>query len=292
MLLVMAASSKTSGPAVLGPYKILARIGRDTSGGIYRACDKRVDRTVLIKVIPADPEQRDALVRSAGAAASFSHPIVACLLEITEDHDAECLYLVSENVPGDTLRSALAARRYSPRRSLGFAIQLADAVADAHAVDLIHGNLKPENIVLTSKGDGKILHFGLATARPADDAWRTDACVAPERILGKSIDHRTDVFALAAILFEMLTGRPPMVGVCAADEAEPTKIDLELPAGCGPRVLNDLRSTLASALARNPNARCGSAAAFAAELKAVAAIMDLQRSVQGRVHERYKSQFG
>jgi serine/threonine protein kinase len=273
----MAACSESSGPGVLGPYSILAPVGWDGSDEIYRARDTRVDRTVLVKVISADPERRDAMLRSANAAASFSHPHVACLLEIGEDDDQERLYLVSENVSGDMLRTVLAARRFSPRRSISFAIQIAEVVADAHEVDLIHGDLKPDDIILTSKGDGKILHFGLASGKAADRARRVDGYMSPERILGEGIDYRTDVFALGAILFEMLTGRRPPVGASVADEADWMNADFQLPAGCGPRVSTDLRTTLANALASNPDARCGSAAAFAAELRAVAAIMDLRR---------------
>jgi len=228
--------------------------------------------------------RRDALLRNAAVAASFSHPSFVPLVEIGESEDHDRLYLISDCVSGETLRSMLNARRYTPRRSIDLTIQLAEAVADAHAADLVHADLKPEEIIITSKGDARILHIGLAAGNAEDRERRADGYMAPERILGDGIDARTDVFSLGAILFEMLTGGPPPVaGPAVHDVADHPARNVPLSVTFGERLATDLRTTLTTALAANLDARCGSAAAFAAELRAVAAIMDLRARVSTSV---------
>jgi len=262
------------GPSI-GPYSLLVPAGLDRSSELYRARDTRVDRTVFIKIIEADSRRREALLDGAPRAASFSNPNVARLLEIGEDDTEEWLYVVSEYVSGPTLQSAMLSRSYSPRRSIGLAIQLAETIADAHAAALIHGDLTPEDIIVTPRGDGKILHLGLATRQTGYRARPADGYASPERMLGDA-DYPADVFSLGAILFRMLIGRPPSVGPAAADAAEQMNANFHLPGGFGSNVSADLQTTVANALARPVNARCGSAAALAAELRAVAAILDLR----------------
>src|SRR5580704_7311875 len=124
----------------LGHYKILDRIGAGGMGEVYRARDTRLGRTVAIKVLTAgvatDPVRRERFLRDARAATALSHPNIAALYEIGEDQDQ--LFLVLEYAPGETLRETIAGRPLNPRRAIDLAVQIADALADAHAAGIVH----------------------------------------------------------------------------------------------------------------------------------------------------------
>ena len=149
----------------LGSYDIVAPIGAGGMGEVYRARDTRLGRTVAIKVLPAtvagDGDRRERFLQEARATAALSHPNISALYEIGDENGQ--LYLVFEFVPGETLTAAIAGRPMNPRRALDLAIQMADAIADAHAAGIVHRDLKPDNIIVTPKGHAKILDFGLAT---------------------------------------------------------------------------------------------------------------------------------
>ena len=152
----------------LGHYKILDRIGAGGMGEVYRARDTRLGRTVALKVldphVAGDPERRARFLQDARAAAALSHPNIAALYEIGEDQGQ--LFLVFEFVPGETLKTVIGGRPLNPRRAIDLAVQIADALADAHAEGIVHRDIKPDNIIVTPKGNAKILDFGLA-------AWTT-----------------------------------------------------------------------------------------------------------------------
>ena len=216
----------------LGHYKILDRIGAGGMGEVYRARDTRLGRTVAIKVLTADvagdPDRRARFLEEARATAALSHPNIAALYEIGEDQDQ--LFLVFEYVPGETLKNVIAGRPLNPRRAIDLAVQIADALADAHAEGIVHRDIKSDNIIVTPKGNAKILDFGLATwtaggaerdhagqaatmmATAAGTALGTVAYLSPEQALGERVDHRTDIFSLGIVMFEMLTGRLPFTG--------------------------------------------------------------------------------
>src|SRR5262245_29060203 len=149
----------------LGQYRVLDRIGAGGMGEVYRARDTRLGRTVAIKVLPEavadDSDRRARFVREAQAAAALSHPNIAALYEIGEDRGR--LFLVFEFVPGEPLRTVIGGRPLNPRRAVQFAMQIADALADAHSAGIVHRDIKPDNIIVTPKGNAKILDFGLAT---------------------------------------------------------------------------------------------------------------------------------
>jgi serine/threonine-protein kinase len=277
----------------LGHYKILDRIGAGGIGEIYRARDTRLGRTVAIKVlapeIARDTERRERFLADARVTAALSHPNIATLYEAGEDQDV--VYLVLEFVPGDTLKTIIAGRPLNPRRAIDCAIQIADALAEAHAEAVIHGDLKPDNIIVTPKGNVKILDFGLAEwtkggaarQRAGQAAGKpttgptTVPYMSPEQALGGPIDGTTDVFSLGVILFEMLTGRLPFgTMILAARPWGPVQAESRAPSTINAAVPKEIDPIVTKALARRLDYRYGSAATLAAELRSVAAILDVR----------------
>ena len=244
----------------LGHYKILDRIGAGGIGEIYRARDTRLGRTVAIEVLSPDVSRhagrRERFLRDARASAVLSHPNIAALYEVGQEKDVT--YLVCEFVPGEPLTTLVAGRSLNPRRAVDLAIQLADALADAHAEGIVHRNLKSSTITVTPKDKAKILDFGLA-------AW-TKRGGAPAQAPSEDADFGADIQALGAILFEMLTGRQP-----AASEAAPAP-----PSSINSSVPRELDPIALKALTNNPDGRYESAATLAAELRSVAAILDVR----------------
>jgi serine/threonine-protein kinase len=279
----------------LGHYKILDRIGTGGIGEVYRARDTRLGRTVAIKIlrpdIAGDPDQRERFLQDARAAARLSHPNIAALDEVAEEHGQP--YLVFEFVSGDSLKAVVGGRPLNARRAVEYAIQIADALADIHAQGMVHQDLKPDSIIITSKGAAKLLDVGLSTwtaggaarrqaARAADSldaaaALGTAAYMSPEQALGGPVDHRTDLFSLGVVLVEMLTGKPPF-----AIET-PGEIPLHImqstvpgPSAADRSIPPELDAVVARMLSKSLEARAGSAAAIAAELRSVAAILGVR----------------
>jgi eukaryotic-like serine/threonine-protein kinase len=245
----------------LGHYRILEPIGVDALGEIYRARDTLRGRTVAIRIVaPAiagDPDRRARLTSDAQAAAAASHPNIATLYEIGEDQGT--LFLASEFVPGETLQAAIAGRPLNPRRAIDLAVQIADALADAHAAMLEHGRLAADTIVVTPKGHAKILELGLA-------AWtRPQAPADTSRPQG-------DVFSLGAVLFEMLAGRPPLAGEIAAGNA--ANALLARSPDRSNAIPGELAAIVSRALSADSDRRYESIATMAAELREAAAVLD------------------
>lgn len=280
-----------------GHYKVLDRIGAGGLGEVYRARDTRLGRTVAIKVVPAslagDPDRRARLLADARALSALSHPNVAALYEVGDEPDR--LYLVFEFVPGETLATVIGGRPLNPRRAVDIAIQLADALADVHAVGLASHDIRPDNIVVTPKGAAKILDVGLArwtaggTARERAAATVATgvgmsrdmaAYLSPEQAVGERVDHRADIFSLGVVLFEMLTGRLPFSGRTASD------LVLQIAQATPPRVREvsptlpaELDGVVQKALAKSLDQRYEAAATIAAELRAVAAVLETRANV-------------
>jgi eukaryotic-like serine/threonine-protein kinase len=199
----------------LGPYEILAPIGEGAMGQVYRARDKRLDRIVAIKV--AKEKFSERFEREARAIAALNHPNICTL------HDVGPNYLVMEFVEG-----AAIAPTDNHQTLLDLAMQIADGMAAAHAVDIVHRDMKPGNILVTRGGRVKILDFGLATVAPSSQrdadstltmaitepgaAVGTVAYMAPEQARGQAVDARSDLWSLGVILYEMATRRRPFEG--------------------------------------------------------------------------------
>ena len=220
--------------ARLGHYEILSVLGTGGMGEVYRARDTRLDRDVAIKILSPrlarDPDALARFEREALSVAKLSHPNILAIYEF--GHTPEGAFVVSELVDGETLRAKLANGPLSPRRAVGYAQQIARGIAAAHARGIVHRDLKPENVMITRDDHVKILDFGLAkpmeSADPAEiDVTRvatsagtvmgTFGYMAPEQVRGLAVDHRTDLFAFGAMLYEMLSGDRAFTGETAAD---------------------------------------------------------------------------
>src|SRR5689334_8274141 len=219
----------------IGPYEILGLIGAGGMGEVYRARDARLGRDVAVKVLPAsfssDHDRLQRFAQEARAAAALNHPNILSIFDIGEDTGAP--YVVSELLEGETLRQKLQSGPLTLRKASEAATQMANGLAAAHEKGIVHRDLKPENLFLTADGRLKILDFGLAkltrpestspeaaTVQVATDpgtVMGTVGYMSPEQVRGKNADHRSDIFAFGAILYEMLSGKRAFHGDTPAD---------------------------------------------------------------------------
>ena len=287
-------------PTPIAHYNILDRLGEGGIGEAFRARDTKVGRTVALKLvspaIAADPARLRRLLDAAAAATALSHPNIATLWDVGEADGFH--YLAYEFAAGRRLRDEAGGAAMNPRRALDLAVQIADGVADGHANDVIHGDLRPDTIVVTSKGSAKILDFGMApwtgggalrsrAARAADDlptdAIAVLAYMSPEQALGGTVDQRTDVFSLGTLTYELVTGRNPFVAATPSETiVNVIQGSVAPPSQANPAVPKELDAVIARALTRDLGQRQQSAAALAAELRSVAAMLDVR---SGDVHE-------
>src|SRR6187549_641330 len=216
----------------LGSYEIVALIGAGGMGEVYRARDPKLQRDVAIKVLSASfaqaPDALDRFEREALSVARLSHPNILAIYGFA--HDGPRAYVVTELVDGETLRARLEQGALPQRRAVGYALQIARGIAAAHSRGLVHRDLKPENVMITRDDQVKILDFGLAKTVAAAEPEMTQAggtnagtilgtfaYMAPEQVRGLAIDHRADIFAFGAVLYEMLSGERAFKGETAAD---------------------------------------------------------------------------
>ena len=259
----------------IGPYEIVAPLGKGGMGEVYRARDPRLNRDVAIKSLPEllslDPDRVARFEREAQMLAAMTHPNIAAIYGV-EDHGGQ-RHLVLELVPGETLADRITAGPLPLREALTIARQIADALETAHEKGIIHRDLKPGNVMLTPDGQVKVLDFGLAKALAGEGAVSavsgaadlsptftspamtamgmiigTAAYMAPEQAKGRAADKRSDVWAFGCLLFEMLTGQRAHSGDDVSDTlAAVLRGDPEwttLPAGTPPAVERLLRRCL------------------------------------------------
>jgi len=282
----------------LGPYEVVRLIGAGGMGEVYAARDVRLDRTVAIKILPpelsADPVRRARFAREARTISQLSHPNICPLFDVGElalpgqetgpSHAARVDYLVMEYLVGETLLTHLRKAPLPLTEAVEVASQVAKGLGAAHRHGIVHRDLKPSNVMLTKTGV-KILDFGIAQSPaplPTDDvdAVRTTApltgpgtvlgtrpYMAPEQLEGKPTDARTDLWALGAILYEMLAGRPAFAAGSAAAltaailEREPEPLGL-----ARPDLPPALDRIVRRCLAKDPDSRWDSANDLADEL--------------------------
>jgi serine/threonine protein kinase len=286
-------------PDAIAHYNLLERLGSGGLGEVYRARDTRVGRTVALKVLRRElfptPEGRDAFKAAVRAAGSVSHPNIATLFDEGE-HDGRW-YLAYEFASGITLRQEMGGRPVHPRRALELANQIADALAEAHARNMVHGDLRPDNIIVTDKGSAKILDFGLASwtrggiaraaAAASPDALGSDPChvaayLSPEQAIGSRIDARSDLFSLGIMLYEMLTGRSPFSGPSPdVTLMNVIRITPPPPSEVNPVLPPDIDPLISRLLAKDLESRYQSAASLAAELRGIAAVLDVRSGDSG-----------
>jgi serine/threonine protein kinase/Tol biopolymer transport system component len=221
----------------LGSYEVISFISRGGMGEVYLAEDRRLSRKVALKILPVSfTKERDRLRRfeqEARAASALNHPNIITIYEILKSNETHVI--ATEFVEGFTLRQRLTESPPSLTESILIAIQIADALAAAHAAGIIHRDIKPENVMLRPDGYVKVLDFGLAklaeqaTAVAADEALTkqlrtgsgmvigTAGYMSPEQARGREVDARSDIFSLGALLYEMVTQRRPFEGETPSD---------------------------------------------------------------------------
>lgn len=260
---------------VVSHYNLLERLEPAGPGDLYRARDTRAGRTVTVRLLPPefapDATSRASLIEKARGLVGLSHPNVTTLYEAGE-HEGR-IYLAFEYLKGQSLHAEMGGRPMNVRRAVEVAIQIADAVADAHAAGFIHGGLSPETVIITAKGHAKIPAFELAARSGFEGGGGPDDVKlrdydAPEEARGQAADERSDIYSVGAVLFEMLTTRRPLHRGAAA------------PSASNPHVPSDLDDIVLKAVAPNPDLRYQSAVTFAAELRSMLAILDV-RGVAG-----------
>ncbi len=201
----------------IGHYQIISLLGEGGMGKVFLAQDTKLGRQVAIKLLPlhftADPERVRRFEQEARAASSLNHPNILTIHEIGQHGRLQ--YIVMEHVVGQTLRECLQGERLTGNEAEDIAAQIADALAAAHHVGIIHRNIKPENIMLRREnGRVKILDFGIAALATAPGAViETASYMSPEQACGENLDGRTDMFSLGLILFEMVTGKGLFAGM-------------------------------------------------------------------------------
>jgi eukaryotic-like serine/threonine-protein kinase len=270
----------------LGPYTILAPLGKGGMGEVYCARDERLERDVAIKVLPdevrTDPATLSRFQREARAVAALSHPNVVAIHDIGQDDDVS--YVVMELLEGSSLRAAIVNGALPLERVVDYSRQIAAGLAAAHAKGIVHRDIKPENIFVTADGRVKLLDFGLARmpvreeldpSSPTVSRLTTPGLVvgtlgymSPEQVHGEPVDARSDIFSFGCVLYEMITGRRPFAGetamrlMTAIVRDEPPLVERPLP--------EPLLSVLQRCLAKERAERFQSAGDVRRELDSIA----------------------
>jgi serine/threonine protein kinase len=274
----------------LGPYEIVSLLGAGGMGEVYRANDTRLNRTVAVKILlagrGANEQLRARFEREARAISALSHPHICALYDVGHEGDTE--YLVMEYLEGETLAERIARGPLPLSHVLRFGAQIAEGLQQAHRAGITHRDLKPGNIMLAGTG-AKLLDFGLAKLvdpagggllDPNAPTVRVDPLSAagtivgtypymsPEQIEGHALDHRSDIFSLGAVLYEMATGRRPfqggspasiMAAILSADPAPVRSLQPTAPAA--------LERIILTALEKNPDERWQTAQDVARQLR-------------------------
>jgi serine/threonine-protein kinase len=265
-------------PRTLGRYEILSPLGEGGMGSVYKALDPMIGRTVAVKTLTAGlgeeelAEFKGRFFREARSAGRISHPNVVTIYDVGEADGTP--FIAMEYVEGRTLRAALDAEgALAPERAARIAAQVAAGLAAAHKLAIVHRDVKPANIMIAPGAPVKLMDFGIAKL---PDSMKTQTgmilgsptYVAPEQVVGQSVDGRSDVFSLGVVLYEMLTGTVPFAGMAVGallysvlNEAHPP------PSAYNTRVPAVFERILARALAKHPDDRYQDAAELARDLR-------------------------
>ena len=282
-------------------YRIVEKLGAGGMGEVFLAEDTRLDRKVALKILPAamasDRDRAQRFVREAKAASALSHPNVCVVHEVGETDDG-LLFIAMEHISGATLESVLASRELGTAELLDVAVQVGDALDEAHGKGITHRDIKPANIMITARGQAKVLDFGLAKRqRPHEDAAGTETAtqaetafgvllgtvqyMSPEQALGRSVDHRSDIFSFGIVLYQMAAGRRPFVGASAVEtldriiHSEPeTIVSADRP------IPSDLERIIRRCLEKDRERRYQSAREIVSDLKALKRHLEAQQPTE------------
>jgi tetratricopeptide (TPR) repeat protein len=284
-------------------YRIVEKLGAGGMGEVFLAEDTKLDRKVALKILPAgmasDRDRARRFIREAKAASSLNHANVCVIHEVGETDDG-LLYIAMEHIVGSTLESILASRALDSKELLDVAIQVADALDEAHGKGITHRDIKPANIMVTARGQAKVLDFGLARRQaPLDDQARTETAtqghtafgvvlgtvqyMSPEQALGRIVDHRSDIFSFGIVLYQMAARRRPFGGASAIEtidqiiHAEPEAIssaDAGIPA--------ELERIVRRCLEKDRERRYQSARELMEDLKTLRLDLDARQSTDSR----------
>ena len=259
-------------------YKIESKLGEGGMGVVYKARDTRLGRFVALKVLPAgklaDAVRKQRFVQEAKAASALNHPNIVTIYDIRSEDGLDVIAM--EYIEGTTLEESIASapKGFAPRQLLRFAVQIAGAVANAHAAGILHRDLKPSNIMVTTEGRLKILDFGLAKLMDREEVGAdaptavdreltgegivvgTPSYMSPEQADGRPLDRRTDIFSFGSILYEMATGRRPFIGGSAISTvAKILSEDPPPPAELVPGIPQELEKLILRCLRKDPARR-------------------------------------
>lgn len=267
-----------SKPVLAGRYEMGPLLGRGGMGEVYRAWDGALGREVALKVLrPEHAGSREFVTRferEAKNVASLSHPNIVRVFDAGEARDGT-RYIAMEYVPGGTLADRIReGGALTPRAAVEVARQLAAALSYAHGRGIVHRDVKPQNVLMTPRRDAKVADFGIARAVEATVLTRADMVIgsvgylSPEQARGEPVDHRTDLYALGVVLYEMLTGTLPFVAespiaVAMKHATQPPPS----PSETNPAVPADLAYVTLKLLSKDPSDRYESAAALMADLE-------------------------
>jgi len=265
-----------------GRYEVIAEVGRGAMGVVYKARDPKIDRFVAVKTISLsgqNPEEereyRERFFHEAQAAGRLLHPGIVTIFDTGEDPESHIAFIVMEFIAGQSLDQLLSekTKKLPLDTALRLSEELAEALDHAHGQGVVHRDMKPANILVTPEGHAKIADFGIAKVNLAyltipGRVLGTPAYMSPEQLEGESVDKRSDLFSLGAILYHMVTGYGPFQGNSATtvcfkvanhDPLRATAIDPDLPPG--------LDSVIARAMAKDPAQRYQRGLEFALDLR-------------------------
>lgn len=284
----------------IAQYKIIEALGKGGMGKVCKAIDTSLNRTVVLKLLAREllgnENARRRFLREARLASALDHPNICTIYEIQETEGF--YYIAMQYVEGQNLKRVINNRPLSARALLSVALQIADALAAAHDNGIIHRDIKPQNIMLTPRGQVKILDFGLAkgleergTAELTEhgQSLGTPAYMSPEQARGETVDKRTDIFSFGILLHEMATGKKPFVApnnvellymIC--NSPTPRILDLN------PRAMPQLQAVIDKATAKSPSERYQTMQEMLSALKALAAtVIQVQDAVPDGIHREY-----
>jgi serine/threonine protein kinase/Flp pilus assembly protein TadD len=288
------------GDLVLGRYRIEAQLGVGGMGEVYLAADTNLDSKVAIKFLPsyleADEQAKRRLILEAKATAQLDHPNICRVYKVKEE--ANRTFIVMQYVDGKTLADSIKGRQLDVREALQVAMQIVEALAEAHSHGIVHRDIKPRNVMINTRGQVKVLDFGLVKivgrtipesiadnrssllSRPGQRAG-TPPYMSPEQASGATLDARCDLFAVGVIMYECLSGRRPFVGETDEQILQRVRFfDPPPPSQFNPQVPSELDTAILTALAKEPNARYQSANDLLRDLRGVYTSLQAQDQVQ------------